>query len=276
MNVYKRGGIIFMTFKTHNYPSDISFVQFSLVASELDSLKKKTKPKTVRPYDVFCAICYVLKGGIQWRMLPSDFPNWNTVYYYYRMWTKVDESGTSAFERLLQKIVRLLRFDALKLESPSVCIIDSKSVKNADTAQKKGYDGGKKVSGIKVHAATDSLGLPHMIYVTTANVMDRDGAIEMLSNYINKLSKIEKFLVDKGYSGDNFANAVKELCDASIEVSTQKKKTYFVPEGNRWVVERSFGWLSKARRLVRNYEGTCEATRQMTIFAFLVLLLRRF
>lgn len=269
-----------MSSNTHNYPSDISLVQFALVADELSSLRKPTKPKTIRPYDVFCGICYVLKGGIQWRMMPSDLPNWHTVYYYYQMWTEVDESGTSAFERLLRKIVRLLRFKALRSETPSVCIIDSRSIKNADTAKEKGYDGGKKISGIKVHILTDSFGLPHMIYVTTADVMDRNGAKEMLKETLSKhadlLPKIDKILVDKGYSGDNFVEAVKETCDATVEVSTQKNMHCFVPEGIRWVVERSFGWLAKARRVARNYEATCESTRQMVVFAFLVVLLRRF
>ena len=265
-----------MNFETRNYPSEITRTQFALVSSELNSIKKKTKPRVVDLYDVFCAIRYVLKGGIQWRMLPSDFPKWSTVYYYYHMWTKVDENGSSVFERLLRKIIRLLRFNELKCEYPSMCIIDSKSIKNADTASEKGYDGGKKVAGIKVHIMTDTLGMPHMIHITTANISDRDGALEMLSLNKGRLTKIEKILVDKGYSGENFANSVNEMCDAVVEVSNQKKVHYFIPEKFRWVVERSFGWLSKARRLAVNYENTREATRQMVIFAFLSLFIQRF
>lgn len=262
--------------KERDYPSEITREQFKLVSNELESARKKTKPRTVDLYDVFCAIRYVLKGGIQWRMLPSDFPKWRTVYYYYRIWTEIDENGVSVFERLLQKIVCSLRLREQKEPSPSMGIIDSKSIQNSDTAREKGYDGGKKVSGIKVHIMTDTLGLPHMVHVTTANISDREGAIEMLSRNVNSLAKIKKILVDKGYSGDDFETSVNEICDISVEVSQQKKLHYFKPEPFRWVVERAFAWVVKARRLARNYEKTCEATRQMAIFAYLSLFIQRF
>ena len=86
-----------------NYPSEITREQFELVRKELESIKKKTKPREVDLYDVFCAVLYVIKGGIQWRMLPSDFPNWELVYYYFRIWSETDETGTSTLDRILKK-----------------------------------------------------------------------------------------------------------------------------------------------------------------------------
>lgn len=88
----------------HNYPSDISREQFEIIRPELENAKKKTKPRKADLYDVFCAILYVLKGGIQWRMLPSDFPKWELVYYYFRVWSKKDDDGTSLLDRVLKKI----------------------------------------------------------------------------------------------------------------------------------------------------------------------------
>lgn len=88
----------------HSYPSDISREQFEIIREDLESAKKRTRPRKTDLYDVFCAILYLLKGGIQWRMLPSDFPDWRSVYYYFRLWSKEDESGTSILDQVLKKI----------------------------------------------------------------------------------------------------------------------------------------------------------------------------
>ena len=108
-------------------------------------------------------------------MLPSDFPKWELVYYYFQVWSK-EEDGSSLLDRVLKKLICMLRNDALKKDQPSLGIVDAKGIKNVDTAEKKGYDGGKKVSEIKLHILVDTLGLPHALFVTTANVTDRDGA----------------------------------------------------------------------------------------------------
>ena len=170
----------------------------------------------------------------------------------------------------------MVRNDALKKDKTSMGIIDSKSIKNVDTAEQKGYDAGKKVSGIKLHIAVDTMGLPHAIYISCANVTDRDGAIQMIKCNIDNLSKVEKFLVDGGYTGENFANAVKELCSAEVEVVKRNELHQFVVLPKRWIVERSFGWLEKYRRLWKNCERKLAISLQMTILTFVSLLIRRF
>jgi transposase len=137
----------------------------------------------------------------------------------------------------------------LRKDKTTFGIVDAQSVQNSDCAEEKGYDAGKKVSGIKRHIIVDTQGLPHAIIVTTANVTDRQGAIEMITLNLDNLSSVKKFLVDGGYSGENFANAVKDLCGAEVEVVKRNELHTFAVLPRRWVVERTFGWLDKSRRL---------------------------
>ena len=132
--------------------------------------------------------------------------------------------------------------------------MDSQSVKNTDSAENKGYDSGKKVSGIKRHIAVDTQGLPHAIHVTTANVTDRAGALAMFDRRRANLSQVQNVLVDGGYTGKPFATAVQSLLGASVEVVKRNELHTFVVLPKRWVVERSFGWLEKCRRLWKNCE----------------------
>ena len=173
-------------------------------------------------------------------------------------------------------MVTIHRNGDLRKDKTSLGIVDAQSVQNADTAEEKGYDGGKKVSGIKRQIVVDTQGLPHAVLVTTANVTDRDGALETIGLNVENLSEVKKFLVDGGYSGDNFANAVKELCGAEVEVVKRDELHKFVVIPKRWVVERTFGWLDKARRLWKNCERLLYNSLQMTIFALISVIIRRF
>jgi transposase len=154
-------------------------------------------------------------------------------------------------------------------------IVDAQSVKNTDTAREKGYDAGKKISGIKRHIAVDTNGLPHAIEVTTANVTDRDGAILMTKRSKENLSKVKKLLVDGGYSGKKFATAIKKIIRTEVEVVKRSDLHKFVVIPKRWVVERSFAWLEKCRRLWKNCEQKLSTSRHMIILAFISLLMRR-
>jgi transposase len=154
-------------------------------------------------------------------------------------------------------------------------IVDAQSVKNTDTAREKGYDAGKKVSGIKRHIAVDTNGLPHGIEVTTANVTDRDGAIALSKRSKETLSAVKKMLVDGGYSGEKFAAGIKRIIHAEVEVVKRSALHTFVVIPKRWVVERSFAWLEKCRRLWKNCERKLRTSRQMIILAFISLLMRR-
>ena len=170
----------------------------------------------------------------------------------------------------------MIRNEDLRKDKTSFGIVDAQSVQNADTAKEKGYDAGKKVSGIKRHIVVDTMGLPHAIIITKANVTDRNGAIEMITLNLDNLSCVKKFLVDGGYSGEKFANAVKEICGADVEVVKRNELHKFIVLPRRWVVERTFGWLDKSRRLWKNCERSMHISCQMVIFAFISLLLKRF
>lgn len=154
-------------------------------------------------------------------------------------------------------------------------IVDAQSVRNTDTAEHKGYDGGKQVSGIKRHIGVDTNGLPHAIHVTTANVTDRAGALVMVQACQDNLTRVIKLLVDNGYSGDNFAAAVLHTIGATVEVAKRSELHTFAVIPKRWLVERSFAWLDKCRRLWKNCERKLNTSLQMVVLAFLVLLLRR-
>jgi transposase len=154
-------------------------------------------------------------------------------------------------------------------------INDAQSVKNTDTAREKGYDGGKKVSGIKRHIAVDTNGLLHGVEVTTANVTDREGAIMLTKRSKENFTRVEKMLVDGGYIGEKFATAIKNIIGATVEVVKRSELHKFEVIPKRWVVERSFAWLEKCRRLWKNCEKKLETSRQMIILAFISLLARR-
>jgi transposase len=154
-------------------------------------------------------------------------------------------------------------------------IVDAQSVKNVHTTREKGYDGGKKVSGIKRHIVVDTSGLPHALAVTTADVTDRNGALLAIETNKKHLSKVKKILADGGYSGKPFSEQVQRILKAETEVVKRNELHTFEVIPKRWVVERSFSWLEKCRRLWKNCERTLDTSLQMMVLAFVRVLLGR-
>lgn len=150
-------------------------------------------------------------------------------------------------------------------------------MKNTDTAKLKGYDAGKKISGIKRHIAVDTRGLPHAIAVTTAEVTDRKGALQALQRCKSGLNQVQSLLCDSGYMGQPFAQSVQEILGEHVTVQIAKRSELhtFKVMPKRWVVERSFAWLEKNRRLWKNCERLINSSLQLVHLAFLALLLRR-
>ena len=159
--------------------------------------------------------------------------------------------------------------------STSFLIVDAQSVKNTDSARQKGYDAGKKVSGIKRHIAVDTQGLPHAIAVTTADITDRKGALLALGRRVADLQAVQSILADGGYVGQPFAEAVEELLGANVQIAKRSELHTFAVMPQRWVVERSFAWIEKCRRLWKNCERKLNTSLQFIHLAFLVLLLRK-
>jgi len=172
-------------------------------------------------------------------------------------------------------VVQKIRINDGREENTSFVIVDAQSVKNTDTAENKGYDAGKKVSGIKRHIAVDTQGLPHAIHITTANITDREGAVAMMSDAKENLENVKNVLVDGGYSGEKFSSEINEIIGATVEVAKRSELHKFVVIPKRWVVERSFAWLEKCRRLWKNCERKINTSLQMVVLAFIGLFLKR-
>ena len=127
-----------------SYPSDITLEQFEFIEAELSSARKRTHPRKYSLYDIFCAVLYLIKEGCTWRAIPHDFPKWQNVRYHYEIWSKPDDTGISLLDRVLRKLVEAERINNDRKAQTTMIIVDSKSIQNADTAEDKGYDAGKK------------------------------------------------------------------------------------------------------------------------------------
>ncbi|WP_333708774.1 IS5 family transposase [Malikia spinosa] len=259
------------------YPSDIKREQFEVIRPLLESARKKTAPRKVELYEVFCAVLYLLRTGCQWRALPSDFPKWRTVHSYFAIWSEPREGGSLLEQALKKNQVGAAREKLGRNACSAFLIIDAQSVKNTDPAALKGYDAGKKVSGIKRHIAVDTQGLPHAVAVTTAEVTDRKGALQALERSKFGLSRVQSLLADSGYMGQPFAQGVQDILGGHVTVQIAKRSELhtFKVIPKRWVVERSFAWLDKNRRLWKNCERLINTSLQFVHLAFLGLLLRR-
>ncbi|OCB83208.1 transposase [Lentilactobacillus parabuchneri] len=155
-------------------------------------------------------------------------------------------------------------------------IVDAQSVKNTATAENKGYDAGKKISGIKRHLAVDINGFPQAIHITRANITDRDGSIALVTLNLEQFKLVRTMMVDGGYSGVNFQIDVASNLNATVQVAKRNELHRFEVMPQRWVVERSFSWLENYRRLWKNCERQLTTSLQMVVLAFLALLLKRF
>ncbi|RBH52159.1 IS5 family transposase [Pseudomonas sp. MWU13-2860] len=264
--------------KRKSYPSDISREKFAQIEPLLRGVRRNTKPVQLDLYEVFCAVLYLLRTGCQWRYLPPDFPKWQNVYAYWRKWTAPDLHGVSVLELALKKSqVGAAREKLGRNASSTLLIVDAQSVKNTDTAGLKGYDAGKKISGIKRHIVVDTQGLPHAVAVTTAEVTDRKGALKALARCQSGLKRVQSLLCDSGYVGQPFAQGVREILGGYVTVQIAKRSELhtFKVMPKRWIVERSFAWLEKSRRLWKNCERKLNTSLQFIHLAFLALLLRR-
>ncbi|MBX3638982.1 MAG: IS5 family transposase [Nitrosomonas sp.] len=260
-----------------SYPSDIKREQFEEIQLLLESARKKTAPRKVDLYEVFCAVLYLLRTGCQWRALPSDFPKWRTVHSYWTIWSEPHEGGSLLEQALKKNQVGVAREKRGRNACSTLLIVDAQSVRNTDTATLKGYDAGKKVSGIKRHIAVDTQGLPHAVAVSTAEVTDRKGALQALGRCKPGLERVQSVLCDSGYVGQPFAQGVREILGEHVQVQIAKRSELhtFKVMPKRWIVERSFAWLEKNRRLWKNCERWLNTSLQFIHLAFLALLLKR-
>jgi transposase len=218
------------------------------------------------------AVFYVLDNGIKWRAMPVDFPAWDRVYAFFRRWR---QSGLIAelHDRLRGKV----REQAGREAEPSAAVIDSQSVK-ADAvvgAASRGYDGGKKINGRRRHLICDTIGLLLMINVTAGDVTDRQAATDMLPALHGRFPTITKLWADSGYTGTLITWALAALHLVVTVIKRSDGVSGFVVLPRRWVVERTFGWLLRSRRLTRDYERRPDSSEAMIRLSMTMLMIRR-
>jgi transposase len=221
--------------------------------------------------DIADAIRYLVKEGIQWRAMPCDFPPWQTVYDVLDHWQE-----TGATEAMHDELRIQCRIAAGRKPEPTAAIIGSQSVKAAGTVARtsRGYDAGKKINGRKRHIAVDALGLLLTVLVTIAGVQDRDGAKPLLWNLRKAFPEVKLAWADSGYAG-KLVTWAKTRLKLTLEIVKRTGLHKFVVLPRRWVVERTFSWILRSRRTVRDYERLPEHHETMVYWAMTIIMTRR-
>lgn len=255
------------------YPSDMTDAEWALIAPLIPPEKRHGRRREVVIREVVNAIFYVLSTGCQWRFLPKDLPPRSTVHDYFKLW---EWDGT--LERIHFTLFVQVRELAGKEASPTAAIIDSQSVKSAERGGAEidpiGYDAGKKVKGIKRHILVDTLGMMLIGQIQSASVQDRDGALPVLAEARRLFPFIDKIFADGGYQGE--ATAVARIGHWELEIVKRSDTAKgFIVLPKRWIIERTFGWLGRCRRLSKHFENLTRSALAFLRLAMIRLMMRR-
>jgi transposase len=258
---------------THQpYPSDVSDAEWEFVRPYLCLLPEDAGQREHGLRDVFDALRWFVRSGAQWRYIPKDFPPWAAVYQQTRRWL-----AAGCFEAIVHDLRAVTRFAEGRNPEPTAAVFDSRTIQSTpESGARAGYDGYKRRKGSKIHMAVDTLGHLLALHVTPANEQDRD-QVAVLSEAVQQVTgeSVELAYVDQGYTGDDPDGDAASYGIHLEVVRLPEAKEGFVLLPRRWVVERSFGWLARFRRLARDHERLTSTLKGLHYVAFSFLMLHK-
>jgi transposase len=254
------------------YPSDVSDWEWDFASAYLVLMDEAAPQRKYPLRELFNGLRYLVRTGAPWRMLPHDFPPWTAVYQQYQRWIRA-----GVFESMAHDLRVLLRVADGRNPQPSAVILDGRTVQSTpESGARAGYDGAKRRKGSKAHVAVDTLGLLVAVHVTPANEQER-AQVATLAEAVQAVTgdHVQVAFVDQGYTGEQAAADAQEHGIQLEVIKLPEAKRGFVLLPRRWVVERSFAWMAKFRRLARDYERLPETVAALYFLAFACLMLHR-
>ena len=255
------------------YPTDVSDEEWAFVAPYLTLMSEEAPQREHSLREVFNGLRWMVRAGSGWRLMPHDLPPWAAVYQQTQRWLKA-----GVFESMVDDLRELLRILNGRNKQPSAVILDSRTLQSTvESGSRAGYDGGKRKKGSKVHIAVDTLGHLLALVVTPANEQDRAQVEELVTQVQQSTGEsVQVAFADQGYTGEQPATDAKAHGIRLEVVKLPEAKKGFILLPKRWVVERSFGWMSRFRRLARDYERLAETLVGFHLIAFVMLMVRQY
>ena len=245
------------------YASDATDAEWALIAPLMPAVRWTGRPRTTDLREVFNAILYIATTGCQWRMLPNDFPSVSTVRRYFYDWR-----DNGLLRELNRQLVAVARQADGRTAGPTAGVIDSQSVKTTESGGVRGYDAGKRIKGRKRHIVTDTIGLMVGLAVHGADIQDRDGAPDLLKSISTNYPLLRHVFADGGYAGPKLTGSLEKIGRWTLQIVKRSDTAQgFEAIPRRWVVERTFAWLGRCRRMAKDWEKTIASAEAWLLIA---------